>query len=102
MEQEKNGKPDLSRQSFWDIDMNNLDFDRYADFTIVRVLERGSEKDVRELIRYYGEGKITDVVIAASALLPRAILVSKQLFNIPNDRFQCLKRSQRAMNYSMY
>lgn len=35
-------KPALSRRGFWDVDQKQLDFDGYPDFTVVRVMERGT------------------------------------------------------------
>lgn len=102
MEEIKNSKPDLSPQSFWDTDLLTLDFDRYSSFTIIRVLERGTDHDISEIIHYYGADKIISTIISAKRLLPRAQLLGKQLFHLSNDQFECLKDSQQARNYSMY
>jgi hypothetical protein len=102
MEKSTNSKPVLSRYIFWDTDLHKLDFDRYADFTIIRVLERGAEQDIQEVIRYYGTDKIIATVTGIDTLLPRALAISKQLFHLSNDRFQCLKHSPRASHYSKY
>lgn len=82
--------------------MRTLDFDRYATFVIIRVLERGSEQDIREITAYYGADRIIDTVTEAPSLMPRAISVSRQLFQIPTDRFKCLKHSPQARHYSMF
>ena len=97
-----NSKPVLSRHIFWDTDLHALDFDKYADFAIIRVLERGTETDVKEIIRYYGKDKIITTVTAIDTLLPRAIALSKQIFHLSNDSFQCLKHSPRANHYSKF
>jgi len=102
MEGIKNCKPALSQRSFWDTDLHKLDFDRYASFTIIRVLERGTEHDIDEIIRYYGADKVISAITAAKRLLPRAQLLGKQLFHLSNDQFECLKSLPQARNYSMY
>lgn len=94
--------PLLSASVFWDTDLQQLDFDLYADFTIIRVFERGSERDIQELIRYYGQDKIIKAIIQAKRLLPRAQLLGKKLFHLSNTQFECLKSSPQAPNYSMY
>jgi len=32
-----------------------LDFDKYADFVIIRVFERGNENDIHQITTYYGK-----------------------------------------------
>ena len=95
-------RPALSANIFWDTDLQKLDFEIYADFTIIRVFERGSEQDVTELLHYYGEEKIINSLIKAKRLLPRARLLGKKLFHLSDNQFECLKNSPLAQNFSMY
>lgn len=102
MEKSLNKKPELSRHIFWDTDVHKLDFDLYVDFTIIRVLERGTETDVGEIIRYYGRDKIIATVTSIDTLLPRALELSKQLFHLSNNSFQCLRNSPQTNHYSKF
>jgi len=95
-------KPILSRRAFWDIRLEELDFDRYAKFTIIRVFERGSTNDVREIIRYYGRARIIKTILLAEQLMPRAFVLSKRLFHLSNDQYKCLEGTPRVMNFSMF
>jgi hypothetical protein len=95
-------KPVLSRRAFWDIDFSTLDFDRYPEFTIVRAMERGTFNDIREVIRYYGKENIRSIVINSERLLPRALIISRRLFNLHNSDFKCSTAKQQATNFSMY
>jgi hypothetical protein len=92
----------LSRRAFWDIDLSRLDFDRYPDFTIIRAMERGTIKDIREVIRYYGKDKVRTSLTNAERLLPRAQVIGRRLFHLHNSDFKCSTGTQRAMNYSMF
>jgi len=102
MEKRTNSKPDLSPQSFWDTNLQKLDFDRYASFTIIRVFERGTEPDIKEVIRYYGKDKIINTLTTAKSLLPRAQFLGKQYFHLSTDQFECSRSLPPAQNYSMY
>ena len=95
-------KPTLSRRAFWDIDLPNLDFEQYPEFVIIRAMERGTIKDIREIFRYYGGDKIRITLINAETLLPRAQVVARRLFHLHNSDFRCFTAKQRATNYSMY
>ncbi|WP_371417058.1 hypothetical protein [Chitinophaga sp. XS-30] len=95
-------KPALSRRGFWDVDLKRLDFDRYPDFTIVRVMERGTSNDIREIIRYYGRKKVCATVTNSERLLPRAQVISRRLFHLHNSDFKCFTAKSQVMNYSRY
>ncbi|ACU58085.1 DUF6922 domain-containing protein [Chitinophaga pinensis] len=72
-------KPTLSRRAFWDVDLKQLDFDRYPEFTLVRAMERGTSNDIREVIRCYGSDKVRFILTNAERLLPRAQVISRRL-----------------------
>jgi hypothetical protein len=92
----------LSNSAFWDIDLSKLDFDRYADFTIARVFERGTQEDIQETINYYGRAMIIASLLHASYLKPRAMALGIKMFGLSPSQFTCSKPSQQVMNYSMY
>lgn len=95
-------KPVLSRRAFWDVDLKQLDFDRYPEFTIVRIMERGTSNDIREVIRYYGKDKVQSTLTNSERLLPRAQIILRRLFHLHNSDFKCPTGTQRAKNYSMF
>lgn len=92
----------LSNSAFWDIDLGKLDVDQYADFTIIRVFERGTLEDVNHVIDYYGQSRIIHSLTHANSLQPRAIALSEKIFTISRNQFACLKNSPQVMNYSKY
>jgi hypothetical protein len=95
-------KPILSQNTFWDTRLETLDFDRYADFTIIRVFERGLDAEIREVIRYYGNDKVVEALTSADQLMTRAFKISQRLFHLSNDNYKCFIKKQQAMNYSGY
>jgi hypothetical protein len=94
--------PRLSRRAFWDTDLHSLDFDRYADFIITRVFERGSLTDKQVLIDYYGRDKITRTLTSARSLLSIAQESAKQLLHLSDQDFACYRSTQPATRYSRY
>lgn len=95
-------KPALSRRAFWDVDLKQLDFDRYPEFTVVRAMERGTSNDIREVIRYYGRYKVKSILTNSERLMPRAQVISRRLFLLHDSDFKCSTGIQRAKNYSMF
>ena len=44
-------KPNLSKQAFWDVDFDNLDYQNKSNFIIGRVFEYGTLMDLKEILR---------------------------------------------------
>ena len=47
------GIPNIRRVLFWDIDFDKINWGLRKKFVISRVLERGSDEEVREIARFY-------------------------------------------------
>ena len=98
----KRTTPELSGSAFWDIDLSRLDFDRYANFTIIRVFERGTAEDINKIVAYYGNPLVIETLTRAASLTPRAFALGEKILGITPNRFACSKRTPRAMSCSMY
>lgn len=79
--------PKLSRAAFWDIDLDKLDLVRYADFVIIRVFERGTPEDIRQIIAYFGKSRVGATLTGASTLQPRAIALGEEYLAFPATNF---------------
>jgi hypothetical protein len=66
-------KPYDNSRIFWDVDYSKLDFEKKASFIIERVFERGDVEDIRMCRRFYGDEKITVVLLNAKYLPERRL-----------------------------
>jgi len=48
-----NGVPNVRRALFWDADFDTIDWGRYKESVIQRILARGDEADKAEIARFY-------------------------------------------------
>lgn len=58
-------KPDLKKIRpviFWDTDLKQIDWQRQYRAVIRRVFDRGNQKEKKEITRFYGKGKINEVL----------------------------------------
>lgn len=94
--------PNLSSRAFWDTNVHTLDVRRYASFIIVRVFERGTAADIAAIIAYYGNSKIINTLTGATTLLPAAMALGKQFFNLSDTDFKCFTNKPQARIYSRY
>ena len=54
-------KPDLTKfrkTLFWDTTFDRIDFTAHGRYVINRVFERGTEEEIKEIIRFYGRDTI--------------------------------------------
>jgi hypothetical protein len=95
-------KPNLSKRAFWDVDLNSLDFDKYDEFTIVRVFERGTEDDKKEILKYYGRPKVRHTLTKTTSLQALAKEWAKRLLHLSDTDFPCYTETPRARSFSRY
>lgn len=98
----KHDKPKLSHFGFWDVDQTTLDYDKFAGFVIIRVMERGNEQDMEEIIRYYGKEAVISQLTSATSLMPTAIEAGKQLFHLKESDFTCFTDTPPKTNLSQF
>ena len=46
--------PHIRPVVFWDTNLEKLDWEKYREFIIKRILERGSAQEIRDMKAYYG------------------------------------------------
>jgi hypothetical protein len=88
MKTQKN-KPLFHKRIFWDVNFEALDYDKKASFIIERVFERGDVEDIRQCRRYYGDEKVTEVLLNAKFLPERRLHLAAAVINKPVTEFRC-------------
>ena len=67
--------PDLKKFRpvvFWDTDIKTIDWEKNKPSVIRRIFERGNEKEINEIIRFYGKKDISAILIRTKNLAPAA------------------------------
>ena len=73
--------PDLSKfrsTIFWDTKIENIDFINHRSYVINRVLERGNEEEICEIVKFYGK----DVIITSLRNLSNAQFGNNIRYNL--------------------
>jgi hypothetical protein len=81
--------PIFHKRIFWDVDFENIDYDAKASFVIERVFDRGDVPDIRNCRRYYGDEKVTDVLLNAKFLSETRMYLASAILNKPLNEFRC-------------
>lgn len=93
-------KPILEKRIFWDVDFEKLDYDTKANFVIERVFERGDVEDIRQCRRYYGDEKVTGVLLNTRFLPEHRIHLASAIIGKPLEEFRCY--TLRQLNPGLY
>ncbi len=51
----------LSKTTFWDTNVDEIDFEKSFKFVISRVLEYGTDEEFNAIVAYYGKSKVKSV-----------------------------------------
>jgi hypothetical protein len=74
----------FSKSLFWDVDMNQLDWERHAHFIINRSFSRGGTSDVKRVFAQYSDERIKQAVLKSRGVLPKKVAhYLSQLLDIP-------------------
>jgi hypothetical protein len=87
-------KPQLSRQAFWDVDFEKIDYEKYAGFVVEKIVERGSYTDFKELRKYYGDKRIKHEIVNAKWLGDKEIFFCCTIFGLKPQDFKCYEKKQ--------
>jgi hypothetical protein len=87
-------KPVLSKQAFWDVDMDKIDYKANAVHVVEKVIERGKAEDFKSLLRFYGFEKVKDLALQANWLSEMSINFCCALFKVKPTDFKCYVKKQ--------
>jgi hypothetical protein len=91
---DKKKKPVFEKRIFWDVNFEKIDYDAKANFVIERVFERGDVEDIRQCRRYYGDEKVTEVLLNAKFLPLHTIYFASAVIDKPLEEFRCYRLRQ--------
>jgi len=84
----------LSKDAFWDVNIEKMDYEKNADYIIRKVFDYGSMEDVLEVMAFYGKEKVKKALIAAPYLKEITMVFVSKLFDIPISSFKCSTTKQ--------
>jgi hypothetical protein len=87
-------KPVLSKQAFWDVDMNKIDYEKNATHVIAKVFDRGTFDDIIAVMNFYGDEKIKDSLLNIRYVSNGAIALACVLFDLKQEDFRCYRLKQ--------
>ena len=80
-------KPILSKQAFWDVDMDKIDYEKDMLHIFERVMYRGSMDDFWALAKFYGDERIRKEIIHAKSFGPKEVNFCCLIFKLKTTDF---------------
>ncbi len=93
-------KPLFDKRIFWDVNFEQLDYEKYANWVIERVFERGDVEDIRQCRRHYGDEKIKVVLLNAKFIPLNRLYLAAAVIDEPIQKFRCY--TLRQLNPTLY
>jgi len=84
----------LNRALFWDVDFDQLDWEKYAHWVIVRVFERGDVEDIRKVRRHYGDAEVKESLLNAKSIRLNRLHLAAAVIDEPVQKFKCYINQQ--------
>ena len=84
----------LNRALFWDVDFDQLDWEKYAHWVIVRVFERGDVEDIRQVRRHYGDAEVKQALTKTKWLPLNIIYLACAVLDNNLTDYRCYREAQ--------
>ena len=95
-----NALPQISKRTFWDVDISEHDFKYSNDWVITRVFDRGTLDEVFSIINYYGYDFVKNALVTTQDNLPNhTILLARAIFKLNYSDFKCSERKPFLLHY---
>jgi hypothetical protein len=92
--------PQLSKRTFWDVDITEYDFINSREWIITRVLDKGTLDEVFTIIKYFGYDFVKHVLTSTNENLPaHSILLARAIFKLTYKDFKCSEKKPFLHSY---
>ena len=79
---------------FWEFNIQSIDLQQHKASVIERIVTRGRWEEFLEMLRFYGQDTVKQVVLNARWLDKRTLAFCSAVFDMPVTEFRCYKLAQ--------
>lgn len=84
-------RPNISKTAFWDVNFEEIDFDKNVRDILNRILMNGKLSDWKAINDYYGTEKIKAEIVQMRYLSNITLNFCSFYYKIPKEEFRCYK-----------
>lgn len=82
------------KEFFWDLDIENLDFQMHKSQIIPRVFMKGKIDDILQALRFYDKNEVKNLLLNTRYLDKKTLALAAVYFSTDKEEFRCYKLSQ--------
>lgn len=97
----KNQLPDSFKKYFWDVDFKEIDFVKSKTFILKRVLDRGDDRAIKWLSKYYTKEDIKELLLTTRDLSPKTANFWTDYLNIDPKKVPCLQKPYSRIQFGL-
>ncbi len=87
-------KPAISKKAFWDVSVEELDFEESSLYIIGKVFNYGTWNDQVEIMKYYGLPRIRREIVQAPYLRKPVLSFLATILQLQKTDFSCYIKMQ--------
>lgn len=96
---EKNKISEFSPHLFWDVEVENLSWEKNSAFLVQRLLEYGKEEDWQLLRKVYSLAEIAEIATNLRSLDEVALSFIATIAKVPIQNFRCYTNKSSAKKH---
>lgn len=93
--------PAFLKKYFWDVDFNLLDFEKSRTFILKRILDRGDDKTLKWLFKYYTKADIKQLLLTTRDLSAKTANFWAIYLNIDPKNVPCLQKPYSRIQFGL-
>ena len=94
--------PNLSKTAFWDVNFDEIDFEKNAAFVMEKVFNYGLWDDQVAIIKYYGRDRIRKEIVKGAYFKKKVLSFLCLIFDLQPADFTCYIRRQSHLPHWNY
>ncbi len=92
-------RPNISKTAFWDVNFEEIDFEKNYVFVVDKVFNYGKFNDQLELIRFYGVENIKKMMVQVPYFRKEVFAFICSYFQLNPAEFKCYLRRQSSQTH---
>ncbi|MBW8050512.1 MAG: hypothetical protein FVQ77_09265 [Cytophagales bacterium] len=91
--------PEINPAVFWDVSIENINYEKSGDFIICRVFNYGNFQEVADIIICYGKEYVTKLLLSTNNLDAYGLATASAFLGIPEKKFKCYELKEYPRSY---
>lgn len=93
--------PLFLKKYFWDVDFDQLSFEKSKTFILKRVLDRGDDRAIKWLLQHYTKADLKELLLTSRDLSPKTANFWSDYLQIDHTKVPCLQKPYSRIQFGL-